>query len=189
MDVETSFHKDRSDRIPVAVKFKCLSIVEALKDTPFTLVGIESFNYRERLSVQYQEDVYKVDLVYNSSGICNPLPVNGDSPQDILHLVINNAKVSPEYILYYNPSTRVCRSLYNRIQSLAEECDIKIVSIIEDLSKYKVSFNIITDARFATIVFYINNKGFITTAIPSSELGESDTKFKQMIDSLRYETV
>ena len=184
MDVESTFHKEKNPEVPLAVKFKCLSIVEALKDTPFTLIGVESLKYRERLSVQYQDEVFKVDLIYNASGMCNPLPVNGDSPEDILHLVINKANVSPNYILYYNPSTRICRSLYNRIQSLTEEYGIKIVSIIEDLSKYKVIYNLITDARFATVVFYINEKGFITTAVSNSELGDDDTKLKFLLNNI-----
>ena len=184
MDVETTFHKEDNAKVPAAVKFKCLSIVEALKETPFTLIGIESLNYRERLSVQYQDEVFKVDLIYNISGMCSSLPVNGDSPEDILHLIINKANVSPNYIMYYNPSTRICRSLYNRIQSLTEEYGIKIVSIIEDLSNHKVVYNLITNARFASVIFYINEKGFITTAVSNSELGIDDSKLKRLLDSL-----
>lgn len=186
MDIETTFHKENNPEVPVAVKFKCLSIVEALKETPFTLIGVESLKYRERLSIQYHDELFRVDLIYNASGMCNPLPVNGESPEDILHMIINKANVSPNYILYYNPSTRICRTLYNRIQSLTEEYGIKIVSVLEDLSRYKVTYNLITDARFATLTFYINEKGFISTVVSNSELGNEDCKLKNLLDSLLH---
>ncbi len=184
MDVETPFHKDDSVKVPVAVKFKILSIVEALKDTPFSLLGVESLYYRERLSIQYQDEVYKVDLVYSASGFCNSLPSEGDMPIDILHRIINAANVSPRYILQYNPSSFACRMLYNRIASLCEEYGIKIISISEDLTNYKVTYNMVTDARYAVVQFYINNKGFVSTAVPRSELGEEDKKMKLLLDNI-----
>ncbi|MBR5352490.1 MAG: AAA family ATPase [Bacteroidales bacterium] len=184
MVVESTFHKDGMTEVPAAVKFKCLSIVETLKDTPYTLIGVESMNWRERLSIMYQDEVLKVDLTYGASGLCNPLPINGDATVERLHRIINEANNAPNYIIYYNPSSSSCRSLYNRILSLCKEFDIRIVNIIEDLSHYKVSYNIVTSARFAKIDFYINDKGFVSTAVPLSELGDDDTKLKQLLDNI-----
>lgn len=185
MDVESTFHKDSKINVPVAVKFKCLSIVEALKETPFTLIGVESMNWRERLSVQYQDEVYKVDLVYGAAGLCNLLPITGnDSTINKLHKIINEANVAPYYILQYNPSTAACRTLYNRVASLCEEYGIKIVSILEDLTNYKVTYNMVTQARYAIVQFYINKKGFVSTATSWSEIGEEDEKIKLLLANL-----
>ncbi len=184
MDVESTFHKDAGNKVPVAVKFKILSIVEALKDTPFTLLSVESMNWRERLSIQYQDEIYKVDLVYGASGLCNSLPSESDKPIDILHKIINAANVSPRYILQYNPSTAACRALYNRVVSLCEEYEIKIVSILEDLTNHKVIYNIVTDARYAKVDFYIKDKGNVSTALSWSELGGEDVKLKKLLENM-----
>ena len=185
MDVESTFHKNCKNNVPVAVKFKCLSIVEALKETPFTLIGVESMNWRERLSVQYQDEIYKVDLIYGASGLCNLLPITGSgNPIDKLHKIINEANVAPYYILQYNPSSATCRTLYNRVSSLCEEYGIKMVSVLEDLSHYKVSYNMVTDARYAKVDFYIKDKGNVSTALSWSELGEEDAKLKKLLENI-----
>lgn len=170
--------------VPMAVKSKCLSIVESLKNTPFTLLGVESMNWRERLSVQYQDEVYKVDLLYGASGLCNLLPITGNKPIDILHKIINEADYVSYHMFHYNPSTTASKVLYNRVSSLCEEYGIKIVSIKEDMVNYKITYNMVTNARFAIVLFYINKKGFVSTATPWSEMGEEDEKLKLLLANL-----
>lgn len=184
IDVESSFHKEGGAPVPASVKYKINSIVEEVKESPFALIGIESFPYKERLKFQYGTEVLKVDLLYKASGLCNPLPENGDGPVFQLHKLVNRANNVPGHIVYYNPSNSVLKDLYQRVCSLTEEYGIIIISIQEMPQQYQVVYNLVTDARFAVIQFYINDKGEVSTAIPRSELGVEDSKLLCLLQNL-----
>ena len=54
----------------------------------------------------------------------------------------------------------------------------------KETDKCFVTYNLITDARFACIQFYISG-GRLSTAMPRSEYGDNDLKLQQLIKNLQ----
>lgn len=83
----------------------------------------------------------------------------------------------------YEPSDELMRELFQRVTTAAIDADVKIVNVVEMLKQYYVEYHLITDARFALIKFYVNEKG-LSAAVPMSELGADDEKLKRLIEGM-----
>ena len=68
--------------------------------------------------------------------------------------------------------------------SICDDLDITITNIVEHSGQFYVAYYLKTSARFSQILFYFKNNGFITHAMPSSELGANDVKMTELIKKL-----
>ena len=68
--------------------------------------------------------------------------------------------------------------------SICDDLDITITNIVEHSGQFYVAYYLKTSARFSQILFYFKNNGFITHALPSSELGVNDGKMVALIKKL-----
>lgn len=183
LQIETSFH---SPGVPVGVKCKCLGIIEALKNTPYSLSSIQSNLYLEKYDfVCNEKEHINLQVFYDGGCAFKRLPVTNDgSDRDNLCRLINEAKVVVER-LNYKPSDETLNELFQRILTLCDELGITITNIKEHLDQYYVIYYFKTNATFAYIQFYYKgNEGF-SIAMPKSELGEQDEKLKQLISKLQ----
>ena len=83
----------------------------------------------------------------------------------------------------YEPSDELMRELFQRVTTAAIDAEVKIVNVVEMLSHFFVEYHLITDARFALIKFYVNEKG-LSSAVPMSEKGTEDEKLKRLIEGI-----
>lgn len=176
--IRTPFHKET---ILTPIKLKCLGIMDALEDSSYKLVNVESYNYRERYHFLYNEsESIQIDALYNGSGILNILPIYNDgSGRDYLHEVINTAMRTPASI-DYKPSADYLLNLKQIMDTLCDSIGIRITNVVEDLKNWRVTYYLQTDARFASILFSVTG-GKFTAAQPSSEFGKDDEKLKQLM--------
>ncbi len=181
--VETPFH---SSSVIVGVRLKCASIIDAIKDTEYKLVGVRSEEYRENYDFLYNEtQKITLQVYHDKAGVFKHFPIKNDgSAEDHLCQIIEKA-ILPIDVIKYKPSSENFKELYQRVVSNCNELGITISNIIECKEKFYVMYYLITDATFAYIQFYFKNNDAFSTAIPKSELGEQDEKLKRLISKLQ----
>lgn len=184
-DINTPFH---NDSIPFPVKHKCLGIIESLTQTAYSIDRIQSCNYQEKYHFKSTEgETIEIDVWYDGSGFFRKLPVSNDgSPRDMLCDIINKSSFEVPQ-LNYTPSSDLTRELFQKVYTASVDADVTIANVVEMLDSYYVNYYLITDARFATIQFYIQgeNRTMLSTAMPKSELGNDDAKLVHLINILK----
>lgn len=188
------FHEDKKlsvELMPqtalIGTRLKCQGLIDALKDTPFELFNIQSYQYQDKYVVILNDGTEKQVILpafYDANGIYKLLPNDsGDTDMDRLSEIFNKALYS-DWSFPYNPSSKVYEDLYRRMLCECESIGIMITNILEETDKCFVTYNLITDARFACIQFYISG-GRLSTAMPRSEYGDNDLKLQQLIKNLQ----
>ena len=171
----------------IGTRLKCQGFIDDLKDTPYTLFNIKSYQYQDIYTVginDEKERLFDIPVFYDANGIYKLLPTNtGNIDKDRLSEIFNKAFFR-DWSFSYNPSAKVYEDLYHRMLCECESLGIMITNIVEETDKCYVIYNLITDARFACIQFYIAS-GRLSTAMPRSEYGDSDIKLQQLIKNLQ----
>ena len=178
--IHSPYHGDSAT---ISLKLKCLTLIELLKSTSFSISQIQHFNYLEKYFFSSKDEVVQLDAWYDNNGVFKLMPVkNEGTSKDVLSDLFNQAKVVP--VCKYNPSNVQLSELYQIVLTVAADVDVYITNVIEDCSHYYVNYNFVTDARFAVIQFYYKENGHFTTAMPKSELGDKDVKLHKLINGL-----
>ena len=169
----------------IGVRLKHQGIKEALKATDFSLQNVGVYNYQDKFDfVSSTGEQVSISVFYDGAGFFRLLPVSGDgSSQDMLCQLINTSMAEPRNF-NYEPSNELMRELFQRVTTAALDADVRIVNVVEMPQQYFVEYHLITDARFALIKFYVNERG-LSTAVPMSEKGADDEKLKQMIEGIQ----
>ena len=171
----------------IGTRLKCKGFLEDLKDTPYELINVQPFQYQDRYTVRVNDGEEKQIILtafYDGNGIYKLLPTdNGDENKDTLSSIFNKA-IYRDWSFTYCPSSKVYEDLYQRMLCECDSVGIMITNIVEEKEKCFVTYNIIADARYACIQFYVSN-GRLSTAMPRSENGESDNKLQQLINKLQ----
>ncbi len=168
----------------IGVRLKHLGIEEALRGTDFKLLNVGTYNYQDKFDfVSSTGERVHIEVYYDGAGFFRLVPITGDgSSRDMLARLINTSMAEPRDF-NYEPSNDLMRELFQRVTTVALDADVKIVNVVEMLKQYYVEYHLITDARFALIKFYVNEKG-LSTAVPMSELGADDEKLKRLIEGM-----
>ena len=168
----------------IGVRLKHLGIEEALKETDFKLVNVTKCAYLDKFDfVSSTGEHVHIDVYYDKAGFFKLQPVSGDgSSRDLLCGIINTSMAEPRNF-NYEPSDELMRELFQRVTTAAIDAEVKIVNVVEMLSHFFVEYHLITDARFALIKFYVNEKG-LSSAVPMSEKGTEDEKLKRLIEGI-----
>ena len=168
----------------IGVRLKHLGIEEALRGTDFKLLNVGTYNYQDKFDfVSSTGEQVHIEVYYDGAGFFKLVPITGDgSSRDMLAQLINTSMAEPRDF-NYEPSNELMRELFQRVATVAMDVDVKIVNVVEMLKQYYVEYHLITDARFALIKFYVNEKG-LSTAVPMSELGADDEKLKRLIEGM-----
>lgn len=168
----------------IGVRLKHLGIEEALKEIDFKLHNVVTCNWQDKFDfVSSTGEQVHIEVYYDGAGFFKLVPITGDgSSGDMLAQLINTSMAEPRNF-NYEPSDELMRELFQRVTTAAIDADVKIVNVVEMLKQYYVEYHLITDARFALIKFYVNEKG-LSAAVPMSELGADDEKLKRLIEGM-----
>lgn len=168
----------------IGVRLKHLGIEEALKETDFKLHNVVACNWQDKFDfVSSTGEQVHIEVYYDGAGFFKLVPITGDgSSRDMLAQLINTSMAEPRNF-NYEPSDELMRELFQRVTTAAIDAEVKIVNVVEMLHQYFVEYHLITDARFALIKFYVNEKG-LSAAVPMSELGADDEKLKRLIEGM-----
>ena len=168
----------------IGVRLKHLGIEDALKETDFKLHNVVTCNWQDKFDfVSSTGEQVHIEVYYDGAGFFKLVPITGDgSSRDMLAQLINTSMAEPRNF-NYEPSDELMRELFQRVTTAAIDADVKIVNVVEMLKQYYVEYHLITDARFALIKFYVNEKG-LSAAVPMSELGTDDEKLKRLIEGM-----
>lgn len=171
----------------IGTRLKCKGFIDDIKETPYELSGVQSFQYQDKYILHSDDGMmrtFTLPVYYDANGIYKVLPVDsGDNDVDKLNGIFNNA-LFREWTFDYAPSAKVYADLYQRMLCECESVGVMITNIVEETDKCFVLYNLITDARFACIQFYVSG-GRLSTAMPRSESGENDSKLQQLIKNLQ----
>ena len=168
----------------IGVRLKHQGIEEALRETDFRLNNVGIYNFQDKFDfVSSTGEQVSIPAYYDGAGFFKLLTVTGDgSSKDMLCQLINTSMAEPRNFSY-EPGNEMLHELYQRVFTAAIDTDVRIINVVEVPQQYFVNYYLITDARFAVIKFYFNEKG-LSTAMPMSELGVADAKLKKMIESI-----
>lgn len=188
------FHEDESffvgrmsPKALIGTRLKCRGFIDEIEETPYELCSIQSYQYQDKYVVSLGDGTEKqivIPAFYDANGIYKLLPINTeDVDKDRLSEIFNWA-LYKDWSFPYFPTNKVYGDLYQRMLCECESIGIMITNIVEETEKCFVTYNLITDARFACIQFYIA-AGRLSTAMPRSELGDTDNKLQQLINNLQ----
>lgn len=171
----------------IGTRLKCQGFIDEIKETPYELCCIQSYQYQDKYIVRLDDGAERqfiLSVYYDANGVYKVLPVDsGDDDRDKLSEIFNKALLR-EWTFDYVPSGKVYEDLYQRMLCECESVGVMITNIIEETDKCFVLYNLVTDARFACIQFYVSG-GRLSTAMPRSEYGDSDIKLQQLIKNLQ----
>lgn len=169
---------------PTAMPFqkaKYNSVSSALLEHNCKVQSVLCKQYRDRYTIEGPFGQKDFDCLYNGSGIYTEYHSLQPSEVDGMIMKALMDERCYEYDYEYTPSIDFLGKLYNTINSVTDETDVKITGIKEFQAQYYVLYGLRTSATFATLQFYYNNKGFITRCMAASALGDKDEKLNRLI--------
>lgn len=179
---ETPFHsKDALNFL----KAKYWVISDELRNENCTIKSVESKNYCEWYHIEDTNGfIHTVQCTYNKAGLFTRYQA-GDTSEGILRILsLVQTNMTMLCSFRYVPSSDVLRELYNYVESICSELDVKITNIVEHLSNYNVYYYLQCSGKYSCIQFYITKDGFISYAQPFSDLGSDDAILKEVIERL-----
>lgn len=177
--LQTPFH---SSNDAVGTKLKYIGVAERCKAEGFSIDNIIKHNYQDVYVLSKEGAALKpISLGYDKEGVFRlATPPDNEAATQQAVKILNEALYLPE-MSSYSPSSETLCLLYQLVNSGCKQLGITITNIIEEINQYKVIYNLKTEARFASIVFYITNDR-LTKAMPSSEQGEDDKLLQKLIE-------
>lgn len=179
---ETLFH---SKEAPNFLKAKYWVVLDELKKENCIIKNVESKNYCEWYYIEDASGfIHTVQCTYNKAGLFTRYQA-GDTSEGILRIMsLVQTNMTMLCSFRYVPSSDVLRELYNYVESICSELDVKITNIVEHLSNYNVYYYLQGSGKYSYIQFYITKDGFISYAQPFSDLGNDDPILKEVIERL-----
>lgn len=179
---ETPFH---SKEAPNFLKAKYWVVLDELKKENCIIKNVESKNYCEWYYIEDASGfIHTVQCTYNKAGLFTRYQA-GDTSEGILRIMsLVQTNMTMLCSFRYVPSSDVLRELYNYVESICSELDVKITNIVEHLSNYNVYYYLQGSGKYSCIQFYITKDGFISYAQPFSDLGNDDPILKEVIERL-----
>lgn len=179
---ETPYH---SSKAPNSLKAKYWAVSEELKDAGCVVKSVESKQYCELYRIEdNQKQIHSLQCFYNKAGIFTRYMAgdNLNGIDQIFSLMQTNMTLLCSF--RYTPSSEVLRALYNNIESICSDLDVKITNIVEHLPNYCVYYYLQGSGSYSCIQFFITKDGFISYAQPFSDLGTEDNILKKVLEKL-----
>lgn len=145
---------------------------------------IDLLQYVDRYHIQTPDGEVVVDCQYNGSGMYTTYKSQGQNVflEEILGCFMDESGM--EFCFDYIPTANQMAVLYSTMLSICDDLEITLTNIVEHTAQFFVAYYLKTSAKFAQILFYYNKDGYITHALPSSELGVNDVKMTELIKIL-----
>lgn len=179
---ETPFHQKDT---PNYIKAKYWVIYDELKKEGCTIKRVESKQYCEWYQIEDNNgESLLVQCYYNKAGLFTRYNTIGNSSSmtRILSLIQTNMTMLCSF--RYIPSNAVLQNLYNYVESICSDLDVKITNIVEHLSEYCVFYYLQCSGSYSCIQFYITKDGFISYAQPFSDFGSDDGLLTTVVERI-----
>jgi len=88
------------------------------------------------------------------------------------------------YFYEYEPIGKAFIELHSKLCSVCDDLGVRITNVVKRSNQYYIVYYMKTSGRFSQLMFYFNNKGFITRCMPSSDMGQEDTLLQNVIKEL-----
>lgn len=179
---ETPFH---STNAPNFLKAKYWAVSDELKKEGCIVNSVESKQYCEwyRITDNHGQ-LHLIQCYYNKAGIFTRYQA-GDSMEGIDQIFnIIQISLTPLCSFRYRPSSEVLGALYNNVESICSDLDVKITNIVEHLPNYCVYYYLQGSGNYSCIQFFITKDGFISYAQPFSDMGLEDNILKKVLEML-----
>lgn len=179
---ETPFH---SKEAPNLLKAKYWAVSEELKNIGCVVQSVESKQYCEWYNIKdNQKQNHLVQCFYNKAGLFTRYMAcdKQDGIAQILSLIQLN--FTPLCSFRYTPSNEVLNTLYNNMESICSDLDVKITNIVEHLPHCCVYYYLQGAGNYSCIQFFITKEGFISYAQPFSDIGLNDYVLKNVLNKL-----
>ena len=179
---ETPYH---SSKAPNFLKAKYWAVSYELKDAGCVVKSVESKQYCELYRIEdNQKQIHSLQCFYNKAGIFTRYMAgdNLNGIDQIFSLIQINMTLLCSF--RYTPSSKVLKALYNNIESICSDLDVKITNIVEHLTNYCVYYYLQGSGSYSCIQFFITKDGFISYAQPFSDLGTEDNILKKVLEKL-----
>ena len=179
---ETPFH---SKEAPNHLKAKYWAVSEELKNIGCVVQSVESKQYCEWYNIKdNQKQNHLVQCFYNKAGLFTRYMAcdKQDGIAQILSLIQLN--FTPLCSFRYTPSNEVLNTLYNNMESICSDLDVKITNIVEHLPNCCVYYYLQGAGNYSCIQFFITKEGFINYAQPFSDIGLNDYVLKNVLNKL-----
>lgn len=176
---ETPFHNAKAI---TAVKCKYWSVVQNMEGSGYRVEDVKPSNYRDIYSVKTPTgEVVRVDAIYNGAGIFTQYKV-GNNDGELLRIF--NDESNMVYDIGHALTLQSWKAtLHARIISLCDEIGIVLTNVVE--KQWQLVYYMKASGRYASLTFVFNKQGFINYGLPLSDIGQKDTKLRQLIDRLK----
>ncbi|UKK54566.1 ATP-dependent RecD-like DNA helicase [Prevotella sp. E2-28] len=179
---ETPFHQSSASNF---LKAKYWIVSDELKNNGCYVKGVESKSYCEWYRVEDdKKQLHTVQCFYNKAGLFTRYIALDNMDGIIQILSCLQVNMTPLCSFRYNPSSEVLLTLYNNVESICSDLDVKITNIVEHLSSYCIYYYLQTSGSYACIQFFITKDGFISYAQPFSDEGLEDGILKSVVERL-----
>lgn len=179
---ETPFHQSSASNF---LKAKYWIVSDELKTHGCNVKGVESKSYCEWYRVEDdKKQLHTVQCFYNKAGLFTRYIALDNMDGIIQILSCLQINMTPLCSFRYNPSSEVLLTLYNNVESICSDLDVKITNIVEHLSSYCIYYYLQTSGSYACIQFFITKDGFISYAQPFSDEGLEDGILKGVVERL-----
>lgn len=179
---ETPFH---SPDAPNFLKAKYWAVSDELKKDGCVVKSVESKQYCEWYRLEdNQGQAHLVRCYYNKAGLFTRY-MAGDNLDGIVNILsLMQINLTPLCSFRYTPSSDALSTLYNNVESICSDLDVKITNIVEHLPNYCVYYYLQGAGSFSWIQFFITKDGFISYAQPFSDEGLDDDILKSVVERL-----
>lgn len=179
---ETPYH---SASAPNYLKAKYWAVSDKLRGAGCAVKNVESKSYCEWYRIEdNQKQNHLVQCFYNKAGIFTRY-MAGDCLEGVIPILsLIQVNMTPLCSFRYTPSSVVLKSLYNNVESICSDLDVKITNIVEHLPNYHVYYYLQGSGSYSCIQFFITKDGFISYAQPFSDMGSDDDVLKKVLEKL-----
>ena len=179
---ETPYHPGGA---PNYLKAKYWAVSDELKNAGCLVKSVESKQYCEWYRVEdNQKQIHLVQCYYNKAGLFTRY-MAGDNLEGIVQILsLIQVNLTPLCSFRYTPSSEVLATLYNNVESICSDLDVKITNIVEHLPNYCVYYYLQGTGSYSCIQFFITKDGFISYAQPFSDMGLDDDILKSVVEKL-----
>lgn len=156
-----------------------------LSTAGYIVSAVQCVSYDDKYTIETPYGSIVYDCYYNSTGTYTRIIPQSIIPENDIIIGILQDEYDVQYDVQYKPSNDTFKKLYNLVGSICDDMLINISNIVEHTQQYYVAYYLKTSGKFSLIQFYFNSSGFLTHAIPSSDLGAEDLKLKELITSIQ----
>jgi len=179
---ETPYH---SVSAPNYLKAKYWAVSDELRSFGCVVKNVESKSYCEWYRIEdNQKQSHLVHCYYNKAGLFTRY-IAGDNTEGIIPILsLIQVNLTPLCSFRYTPSSDVLEALYNNVESICSDLDVKITNIVEHLPNYHVYYYMQGSGNYSCIQFFITKDGFISYAQPFSDMGLEDDILKEVLEKI-----